>query len=121
MDTQYSLEPFIEYFARFDDSREHDVLEISVGLGANQQHFYASRRKNEGVALHRAAEHIRSRFKQARNGRYRAQPSPSSPEAAPSDQNPVPRKTCSLRHLNKIRHYLPASLATDPQPALGGA
>ena len=39
METRYSLEPFIESFARFGDSRDLDVLEIGVGLGADHQRF----------------------------------------------------------------------------------
>jgi hypothetical protein len=48
MDKRCSLEPFIETFARFDDSRDQDVLEIGVGLGADHQRFCAILRKTDG-------------------------------------------------------------------------
>jgi SAM-dependent methyltransferase len=63
MEKRYSLEPFIEGFARFDDSRDLDVLEIGIGLGADHQRFAQSGARLAGIDLtERAVEHTRRRF-----------------------------------------------------------
>lgn len=63
MGKRYSLEPFIESFARFDDARDLDVLEIGVGLGADHQRFAQSGARLTGIDLtDRAVEHTRRRF-----------------------------------------------------------
>lgn len=36
---RYELEPFIESFARFSDAKDHEVLEIGVGMGADHLRF----------------------------------------------------------------------------------
>ena len=63
MDKRYSLEPFIENFARFDASRDLDVLEIGVGLGADHQRLAQAGARLTGIDLtERAVEHTRRRF-----------------------------------------------------------
>ena len=63
MAKRYSLEPFIESFARFEDSRDLEVLEIGVGLGADHQRFAQSFARLTGIDLNdRAVEHTRRRF-----------------------------------------------------------
>lgn len=62
MGKRYSLEPFIESFARFDGARDLDVLEIGVGLGADHQRFAQARARLTGIDLtDRAVEHTRRR------------------------------------------------------------
>ncbi len=62
MGKRYSLEPFIEGFARFDGARDLDVLEIGVGLGADHQRFAQARARLTGIDLtDRAVEHTRRR------------------------------------------------------------
>jgi SAM-dependent methyltransferase len=63
MEKRYSLEPYIESFARFDDCRDLDVLEIGVGLGADHQSFAQAGARLTGIDLtERAVEHSRRRF-----------------------------------------------------------
>lgn len=63
MDKRYSLEPFIEDFARFDAACDLDVLEIGVGLGADHQRLAQAGARLTGIDLtERAVEHTRRRF-----------------------------------------------------------
>jgi ubiquinone/menaquinone biosynthesis C-methylase UbiE len=62
---RYTLEPFIERFARFDDCRGWDVLEIGVGLGADHQRFAEAGARLKGIDLtERAVQHARHRLDQ---------------------------------------------------------
>jgi len=62
--SRYSLEPFIRSFARFDEGRERDVLEIGVGMGADHLEWAKSGPHSlTGIDLTpRAIEHARARF-----------------------------------------------------------
>jgi len=63
MARRYALEPYIEGFARFDEARNLDVLEIGVGLGADHQRFAEAGARLNGVDLtDRAVEFTRRRF-----------------------------------------------------------
>lgn len=64
MRKRYELEPFIESFARFDEARDLDVLEIGVGLGADHQRFAQAGARLAGIDLtERAVEHSRKRLR----------------------------------------------------------
>lgn len=62
--TRYALEPYLHEFARFEDARDRDVLEIGVGMGADHVEFARARpRSLHGVDLtDRAIEHTRQRL-----------------------------------------------------------
>lgn len=61
---RYELEPYIEPFARFDESRGLPVLEIGVGLGADHQRFAEAGALLHGVDLtERAVEHTSRRLR----------------------------------------------------------
>src|SRR5262249_10849053 len=63
MGQRYTLEPFLPTFARPDECRGRDVLEIGVGLGADHQLFAAAGARLSGVDLtERAIEHTRRRL-----------------------------------------------------------
>ena len=63
MAKRYSLEPYIEGFAAFDNARDRDVLEIGVGLGADHQRYAESGARLTGIDLtDRAVAHTRRRF-----------------------------------------------------------
>lgn len=63
MGKRYSLEPFIESFARFNSASGHDVLEIGVGLGADHQRYAQAGARLTGIDLtDRAVEQTRRRF-----------------------------------------------------------
>lgn len=63
MERRYRLEPFIEDFARFDDARGLDVLEVGTGLGADHHRFAMVGARLGGIDLTiRAVEHTRRRF-----------------------------------------------------------
>jgi SAM-dependent methyltransferase len=60
---RYALEPYIQPFARFEQSRGKKVLEIGVGLGADHQCFAEAGADLFGIDLTpRAIEHVRRRF-----------------------------------------------------------
>ncbi|NNE82717.1 MAG: class I SAM-dependent methyltransferase [Alphaproteobacteria bacterium] len=62
---RYLLEPYIGDFAGFEGSKDLDVLEIGVGLGADHQLFAQAGAVLTGVDLtERAIEHTRNRFAQ---------------------------------------------------------
>jgi SAM-dependent methyltransferase len=49
---RYALEPYIRGFARFEEARERDVLEIGVGMGADHLEWaHASPRSLSGIDL----------------------------------------------------------------------
>jgi ubiquinone/menaquinone biosynthesis C-methylase UbiE len=62
--TRYELEPYIADFARFGESKDRDVLEIGVGMGADHlQLAEAHPKRLIGVDLTpRAAEYTRNRL-----------------------------------------------------------
>lgn len=63
MESRYFLEPFIKGFARFQEARDIDVLEIGVGLGADHHRFALAGARLSGIDLtERAVEHTRRRF-----------------------------------------------------------
>jgi SAM-dependent methyltransferase len=63
MQKRYELEPFLPGFARADECRGRDVLEIGVGLGADHQLFAAAGARLSGIDLtERAVDHTRRRL-----------------------------------------------------------
>jgi SAM-dependent methyltransferase len=61
---RYELEPYIEPFAKFDESHGLPVLEIGVGLGADHQRFAEAGSLLHGVDLtERAVEHTSRRLR----------------------------------------------------------
>jgi ubiquinone/menaquinone biosynthesis C-methylase UbiE len=62
--SRYAMEPFIFPFARFNDARGKDVLEIGVGMGADHVEWAkAGPRSLTGIDLtQRAVEHTRRRL-----------------------------------------------------------
>lgn len=62
-EARYRLEPYIPGFARFEESRDRDVLEIGVGLGADHQRFAESGARLWGLDLtERAIAHTGRRL-----------------------------------------------------------
>lgn len=60
---RYELEPYIVEFAKFDATRDLDVLEIGVGLGADHQRFAEAGARLHGIDLtQRAIDNTRRRF-----------------------------------------------------------
>ena len=60
---RYELEPFIPAFANAAETRDRDVLEIGVGLGADHQLFAEAGSRLTGIDLtERAIDHVRRRF-----------------------------------------------------------
>jgi SAM-dependent methyltransferase len=60
---RYQLEPFIPGFANAAVTRNRDVLEIGVGLGADHQLFAEAGCRLTGIDLtQRAIDHVRRRF-----------------------------------------------------------
>jgi ubiquinone/menaquinone biosynthesis C-methylase UbiE len=60
---RYELEPYIIEFAAFDATRDLDVLEIGVGLGADHQRFAEAGARLHGIDLtQRAIDHTRKRL-----------------------------------------------------------
>jgi SAM-dependent methyltransferase len=60
---RYELEPFIPTFANAAETRDRDVLEIGVGLGADHQLFAEAGSRLTGIDLtERAIDHVRRRF-----------------------------------------------------------
>lgn len=63
MRKRYELEPFLPAFARPEEARGLDVLEIGVGLGADHQLFAQAGARLSGIDLtERAVEHARKRL-----------------------------------------------------------
>jgi SAM-dependent methyltransferase len=63
MRKRYELEPFLEAFANPGGTRNRDVLEVGVGLGADHQLFAEAGARLTGIDLtERAVEHVRQRF-----------------------------------------------------------
>lgn len=63
MRKRYELEPFIECFARFEESRDLDVLGMGVGLGADHHRFAQAGARLTGIDLtERAVEHTWKRL-----------------------------------------------------------
>ena len=63
-DARYALEPYIPTFARFEDGRDKDVLEIGVGMGSDHLRWASARpRSLSGIDLtRRAVEFTRARL-----------------------------------------------------------
>src|SRR5205814_872841 len=63
-EARYALEPYLVEFARFNDGRDKDVLEIGVGLGADHAEWArSSPRSLTGVDLtDRAIDQARERL-----------------------------------------------------------
>ena len=60
---RYELEPYIQEFARFEETRRLRVLEIGIGLGADHQRFAKAGPDLYGIDLtERAIEHTRRRL-----------------------------------------------------------
>lgn len=60
---RYQLEPFIPWFAKFNEARGRRVLEIGVGLGADHQRFAESGAVLSGIDLtERAVAHTKRRL-----------------------------------------------------------
>lgn len=60
---RYEFEPYIEQFAGFASTRDKQVLEVGVGLGADHQRFAEAGAQLSGVDLtERAIAHVRRRL-----------------------------------------------------------
>ena len=99
---RYQLEPFIPAFANATETRDRDVLEIGVGLGADHQLFAEAGSRLTGIDLtERAIDHVRRRFEALGSSPTSAWPMPSGCRfpTGPSTSCTLGRAASHSRHL----------------------
>jgi SAM-dependent methyltransferase len=107
---RYELEPFIPEFANAAKTRDRDVLEIGVGLGADHQLFAEAGSRLTGIDLtERAIDHVRHRFEAF--GLH------SDLRVANAERLPFPDQSFDLVYSWGVLHHTPDTMRSVSEAA----